>query len=142
MKNSREILTSVLKTTQMGQIGIRSVLDTSMRPGLRKALESQLREYDSIETEAHSIATQRGWDMAELDPSVRVWSNLMTRMKLGGRNTDSKIADMMIQGNTKGMIKGLKTLHQFGQQDEQINTLSQKLLDCETANIRQMQGYL
>ena len=52
MKNSREILTSVLKTTQMGQIGIRSVLDTSMRPGLRKTLESQLREYDSIETEA------------------------------------------------------------------------------------------
>lgn len=142
MKNSREILTSVLKTTQMGQIGIRSVLDTSMRPGLRKALESQLREYDSIETEAHSIATQRGWDMDELDPSVRLWSNLMTRMKLNGRNTDSKIADMMIQGNTKGMIKGLKTLHQFGQQDEQINTLSQKLLDCENANIRQMQGYL
>ena len=142
MKNSREILTSVLKTTQMGQIGIRSVLDTSMRPGLRKALESQLREYDSIETEAHSIATQRGWGMDELDPSVRLWSNLMTRMKLNGRNTDSKIADMMIQGNTKGMIKGLKTLHQFGQQDEQINTLSQKLLDCETANIRQMQGYL
>lgn len=125
-----------------GQIGIRSVLDTSMRPGLRKALESQLREYDSIETEAHSIATQRGWDMDELDPSVRLWSNLMTRMKLNGRNTDSKIADMMIQGNTKGMIKGLKTLHQFGQQDEQINTLSQKLLDCENANIRQMQGYL
>ena len=131
MKNSREILTSVLKTTQMGQIGIRSVLDTSMR-----------REYDSIETEAHSIATQRGWDMDELDPSVRLWSNLMTRMKLNGRNTDSKIADMMIQGNTKGMIKGLKTLHQFGQQDEQINTLTQKLLDCENANIRQMQGYL
>lgn len=61
MKNSKDILSSVLKTTQMGQVGIRSVLDTSMRPGLRKALESQLREYDSIETEAHSIATQRGW---------------------------------------------------------------------------------
>lgn len=60
MKNSREILTSVLKTTQMWQIGIRSVLDTSMRPGLRKALESQLREYDSIETEAHSISHSAG----------------------------------------------------------------------------------
>ena len=142
MKNSREILSSVLKTTQMGQIGIRSVLDTSMRPGLRKALESQLREYDSIETEAHSIATQRGWEVSELDPAVRVWSDMMTRMKLSGRNTDSKIAGMMIQGNTRGMIKGLKNLHQFAVQDEQINTLSQKLLDCETANIRQMQGFL
>ena len=48
MTNSKEILSSVLKTTQMGQIGIRSVLDTSMRPALRKALESQLHEYDSI----------------------------------------------------------------------------------------------
>lgn len=142
MKNSKEILSSVLKTTQMGQLSIRSVLDTSMRPGLRKALESQLREYDSIETEAHSIATQRGWEVAELDPAVRFMTDMMTRMKLNGRNTDSKIAGMMIQGNTRGMIKGLKTIHQFGGQDEQINILSQKLLDCETANIRQMQGYL
>lgn len=142
MKNSKEILSSVLKTTQMGQIGIRSVLDTSMRPGLRKALESQLREYDSIETEAHSIASQRGWELEELDPAIRLMSNMMTRMKLRGRNTDSKIADMMIQGNTKGMIKSLKNLHQFPEEDGQINTLSQKLLDCESANIRQMQGYL
>ena len=142
MKNGREILSSVLKTTQMGQIGIRSVLDTSMRPALRKALESQLHEYDSIETEAHSIATQRGWDLEELDPSVRLMTDMMTRMKLHGRNTDSKIAGMMIQGNTQGMIKGLKNIHQFADQDAQIQIVSQKLLDCETANIRQMQGYL
>ena len=142
MKNSKEILSSVLKTTQMGQVGIRSVLDTSMRPGLRKALESQLHEYDSIETEAHSIATQRGWELEELDPAVRFMADMTTRMKLNGRNSDSKIAGMMIEGNTKGMIKGLKNLHQFAGQDEKISILSQKLLDCETANIRQMQGFL
>ena len=142
MKNSKELLTSVLKTTQMGQVGIRSVLDTSMRPGLRKALESQLREYDSIETEAHTIATQRGWELPELDPGVRFMADMMTRMKLTGQNTDSKIAGMMIQGNTKGMIKGLKNIHQLVDQDEKVNILSQKLLDCENANIRQMHQYL
>jgi len=142
MKTNKELLSSILKTTQMGQVGIRSVLDTSMRPGLRKALQSQLHEYDSIETEAHAIATQRGWELKELDPAVRMMSDMMTRMKLGGRNSDSKIADMMIQGNTKGMIKGIKNLHQFDGEDEQIQILTQKLLDCENANIRQMQGYL
>lgn len=142
MKNSKEILTSILKTTQMGQVGIRSVLDTSMRPGLRKALESQLREYDSIETEAHNLATQRGWEMDDLDPAVRIMSNMMTRMKLRGKNTDSKIADLMIQGNTKGMIKSLKDIHQYPETDDRISTLSQKLLDCEKANIRQMQNFL
>ncbi|MBD9184927.1 MAG: hypothetical protein EGQ26_04670 [Clostridiales bacterium] len=142
MKNSKQLLSSLLKTTQMGQIGIRSVLDTSMRPSLRKALESQLAEYDAIETEAHSIASQRGWELAELDPAVRTMSNMMTRMKLTGHNADSKIADMMIQGNTKGMVKGLKDIHQFAQQDGPVCALSQKLLDTETANIRQMQNFL
>ena len=142
MKGSKEILSSLLKTTQMGQIGIRSVLDTSKRPALRKALESQLQEYDSFETEAHTIASQRGWELEELDPGVRMMTDMMTRMRLHGRNTDSKIAGMMIQGNTKGMIKGLKNIHQFANQDSQVQILSQKLLDCETANIRQMQGYL
>ncbi len=142
MKNSKEILSSVVKTAQMGQTGIRSVLDTSMRPSLRKALESQLREYDSIETEAHTIASQRGWELKELDPGARMMTDMMTRMKLHGRNTDSKIADMMIQGNTRGMVKGLKNLHQFPSSDSQVQMVSQKLLDCETANIRQMQGYL
>ena len=142
MKNGKEVLTSLLKTTQMGQVGIRSVLDTSMRPGIRKALESQLREYDAIETEAHALATQRGWELRELDPAIRMMSDMMTRMKLGGQGSESKIADMMIQGNTKGMIKSLKDLHQFTGDDERVRTLSQKLLDCENANIRQMQQYL
>lgn len=142
MKNGKEVLSSLLKTTQMGQVGIRSVLDTSMNPQLRKALEDQLREYDAIETEAHAIATQRGWELRELDPAVRMMSDMVTRMQLSGKNNESKIADMMIRGNTKGMVKGLKDIHQFTGQDEKIRTISQKLLDCETANIRQMQSFL
>ena len=142
MKNGKEILSSLLKTTQMGQLGIRSCLNSSMRPGLRKALEAQLREYDAIESEAHAIASQRGWEVEELDPALRFMTDAMTRMKLSRGNCDSRIADMMIQGNTKGMIKGLKNIHQFADQDSQVKTVCQKLLDCETANIRQMQGYL
>lgn len=142
MKSNKEMLSSILKTTQMGQVGIRCVLNTSMRPGLRKALESQLQEYDSIESEAHTIASERGWELRELQPAARMMAGMMSRMKLGYGNTDSKIADMMIQGNTKGMIKSLKNLHQFAAQDSQVSALSQKLLDCETANVRQMQSFL
>lgn len=142
MKTSKEVLTSILKTTQMGQTGIRSVLDRAMGSDMRQALNSQLREYDSIETEARTMAIQRGWDLEDLDPALRLMSDMTARMRLNGRNTDSKIAGMMIQGNTQGMIKGLKTIHQFSSEDEPIKTLSQKLLDCENANIRQMQRFL
>lgn len=142
MKTSKEVLSSILKTTQMGQVGIRSVLDTSMQPSLRTALMDQLKEYDSIETEAHVLASQRGWEPKELDPAVRFMADRVTRMKLTGRDSDSKIAAMMVQGNTRGMIKGLKNLHRMAGPDERVEILSQKLLDCENANIRQMHSFL
>jgi len=142
MKQNQQFLCSLLKTIQLGQAEIRSVLDTSLGSSLRNTLEGQLREYDSIETEAFTIALQRGWDLPELDPGRRFLKDRLTRIRLNGRNTDSRIADILIQGNTKGMIQGLKNLHQFDGKDHQIRILSQKLLDCETAHIRQMQSFL
>lgn len=142
MRTGKEILSAILKTTQMGQTGIRNVLDSSMRPSLRKALEAQLQEYNTIESEAHYLASQRGWDLREPDPAVRMMADISTRLRLRHSPSDSKIADMMIQRNTRDMIRGLKYIHQFPDADDQINILSQKLLDCETANIRQMQSFL
>ena len=46
MKDSKDILSSLLKTTQMGQVGIRSVEKAVNSTDLKKALRSQLREYD------------------------------------------------------------------------------------------------
>lgn len=142
MKQNQQFLSGLLKTIQMGQVEIRSVLDTSLGSNLRSTLQRQLQEYDSIETEAYTIALQRGWELPELDPGRRFLKDRFTRMKLNGRNTDSRIADILIQGNTKGMIQGLRSLHQIEAGDQQIRILTQKLLDCETAHIRQMQSFL
>ena len=142
MKSSEDILSSILKTTQMGQIGIRTVMKYPVHPQLRKALKDQLREYDSIETEAHNIASRRGWQVAELNPGIRMMSEMMTRMTLTGSNTSSKVAKMMIQGNTRGMIKGIKNQHRYKQADEPIQSLGNKLIDRETDNIQQMKPFL
>ena len=142
MKSSKEVLSSILKTTQMGQLGIRSVLEAEMEPGLRRAMESQLREYDSIESEAHAIAKERNWVLPELNPSIRFMTDRMTKMKLSYGAVNSKIAAMMIRGNTSGVIKGFRNLHQLGDQDARVCALSQKLLNTESANVDQMKQYL
>lgn len=142
MKDDKKLLNSIVSTVQMGQVGIRSVLDTSVRNDLRSALQSQLKEYDSIETEAHEIAAARGWELKEVNPAVRKMADMMTRARLSYGKINSKVAAMMIQGNTRGMIIGLKDLHQCKNLDSQVKNLSQKLLDCEHVNIQQMQGYL
>lgn len=142
MKGSKDVLSSVIKTAQMGQIGIRSVLNAPLRAGLKDALRSQLREYDAIEREALELACTRGWTLEQLDPAVKHMTNMMTKAKLKFGNASSKTAAMMIQGNTKGIIKGYKNLNQYTVPDERVAALSRKLLDYEQANIQQMQGFL
>jgi len=142
MKNNQEILSSILKTTQMGQTGIRSVLKTSVSPSLEQALRSQLKEYDSIEDQAHKIAKKNHWKVPELHPGVRAMADMTTRMKLAYRKNDSRIAAMMVQGNTRGVIKGLKNAHHSVNKKPEVAELSQKLLDCEKENIRQMEPFL
>ncbi len=142
MKTGKDMLSSILKTTQMGQIGIRSVLKSTMSDDLRQALHSQLREYDAIETQAHTIAKGRGWRLKELNPALRMMADTMSRTKLSMGSNDSKVAAMMVQGNTRGVIKGLKNEHRYGGSDSQVFQLSQKLLACENDNIRQMERFL
>lgn len=138
----QDFLSFLLKTTQAGQIEIRSILDSVMCPSLRSTLEAQLWEYDSIETEVYSIALQRGWELKELDPVIRRLTNRATRIRLTGRSTDSRIADIMIRRNTAAFIKGLQNFNALQNDDMQIRILSQKLLDCETAGIRKLQTFL
>lgn len=142
MKGSKDILSSIIQTAQMGQIGIRSVLNAPLRSNLKDALRSQLREYDIIEREALELATSRGWSLKELNPAIKHMTNMMTKTRLSTGNSTSKAAAMMIQGNTKGIIKGYKNLNQFATPDERIALLARKLIDCEKENIQQMQGYL
>lgn len=142
MKGSKDVLSSIIQTAQMGQIGIRSVLNAPLRGNLKDALRSQLREYDAIEREALALASSKGWTLKELNPAVKHMTNMMTKTKLSYGDPTSKTAAMMIQGNTKGIIKGYKNLNQFAMPDERITALSRKLLDCEKENIQQMQGFL
>ena len=142
MKGSKDILSSILKTTQMGQIGIRSILKNPLHANLRTELTSQLKEYDSIEQEAHGIALERGWTLKELDPAIKGMTNMMTKSRLSFGNADSKAAKMMIQGNTRGIIKGYKNLNQFPATDKKVADLAQKLIDTEETNNHQLQGFL
>ena len=142
MKDSKDILSSLLKTTQMGQVGIRSVEKAANGEQLKKALKSQLKEYNQIEQETDALARERGWQLSELNPMARTMADMASRSKLMYNKNDSRIAEMMVQGNTRGVIKSLKNLHRYHQNDGQVTAMAQKLLECENNNIKQMEGFL
>ena len=81
-------MSSILKTTQMGQLGIRSVEKYAVDEHLKNALQQQLHEYDRIETEAHAICAERGWKVKELNPALLKTSEWMAHTRLAGKEKD------------------------------------------------------
>ena len=142
MKTDHEILTSLLHTVQMGQIGIRSVMDRAKDPALQKELRSQLATYDAIEKQTLRLAVSRGWQLSNLNPALGKMSEMMSRVRLMGSDADSKIAGMLIQGNTRGMILGTKNLHKSEQTDPQVKALADQLLDQEHTHIQKSRQFL
>jgi len=142
MKNGQEVLSSILKTTQMGQVGIRCVYRKVTDSALKSALHSQLQEYNEIEKKAEQLAQARCWKVEELAPAVKAMASMISRSRLQIGSANSKVAAMMIQGNTRGMIKGLKNLHRYYEGDSEIKALANRLLDYEQENIKQMQGFV
>ena len=140
--NNQDLLTALLLTAQSRQVELRSILDTLMGSSLRNTLLTQLKEYDTKETDILSTVQQRGWEVSGMDPLKRFLKDRMIRFRLYRDHSDSKIAEIMIQINTKSMTECFKYLHQYNGQDTQVCILTQKILDCETAHIRQLQRYL
>ena len=113
-----------------------------MSPALYQALVSQMQEYSQIQASAQRLLEDRKLPPVKGRAPQIPGSKLFAKAKLATGNANSKIAGMMIQGNTRGMILGLRNMHQYSQSDPDVCTLSQRLLDTETANIRQMKPYL
>lgn len=142
MKTDKDVLSSLIKTVQMGQSGIRCVQDKASNSRLRQTLHDQLEEYDAIEEKAYDLATRKGWLVGALNPSVERMAAVMSRVQLIGGEKDSKIAGMLVQGNTKGMIKSLRDLHRNPGGDAQVEALARGLVEREKENIRQASEFL
>lgn len=126
----------------MGQSGIRCVMDRAIGPGLKTELKSQLKEYDALEKETLNLAKTQGWKLTNLNPALETMSSMMSKLQLMGGETDSKIAGMLIQGNTRGMIQGIKNLRKTPNVSASVKALSDKLLNLENMNIQKSQQYL
>ena len=142
MINSQRVLNDVIKTCQMGINGINVVMDKTGEPALRQALKVQRREYSDIEQQAKLLAQRKGYRIDQIKPITRRMGAMMSKTQLLGGEPNSKIAGMMIQGNTRGMILSLKNMRRCDQPDTQVAQLAQKLLETEKNNIVSMQGFV
>lgn len=142
MTDNEKILTQIIQITQMGQAGINSVMPRAEQPALRQALKVQRLEYQSIGAQAKNLAKAKGLNPRDSSSLAKHMSAVGSKMKLMAQDPDSKIADMMIQGSTRGVIQSLKGTHRAKHIDPEVAKIAQNLLETQHNNIRQLEGFL
>ena len=140
--DTQGMLNEIRKTTDMGVVGIEAVVQRTGEQLLRKALYQQKLEYEALYRDADRLLQKRGGSRHNVPSIAKRMAAMSSQMRLMRGPVDSKIAGMMIEGNTKGMIKSYQTIRQMGQSDPETLALSRKLLDTELHNIEQMKKFL
>ncbi len=136
-----ELLQYVYKTADMGVEGINAVLDYAESPELKKVLRDQKSEYVRYKDRAGKMLAERDENMTGANPIAKISSYAMATGKLIMDRSTSKIAEMTIQGNSMGVSKTIKHLHDYTEDDD-ARRLTEQLLATEKANIEQLKPFL
>lgn len=142
MLKESDLLGHVHQTTEMGQLGIDMVIQYAEDGPLYDALQQQKTEYASLYRTADTMLRERGEQPKPLSLMAKWSSEMSSTMKTMSDHSPSKIAEMMIQGNTRGMTKSLQMLDDYAGNDNKVKSLAEKLLKTEEANIEQMKAFL
>nr|MBQ5811003.1 hypothetical protein [Clostridia bacterium] len=136
-----ELLQYVYKTADMGVEGINAVLDYAESPELKKVLRDQKSEYVRYKDQAGKMLADRDESITGANPIAKISSYAMATGKLIMDRSSSKIAEMTIQGNSMGVSKTIKHLHDYPTHDA-ARKLTEALLATEKANIEQLKPFL
>ncbi len=137
----REMLNAIYKNARMGVVGINAVSKYAS-PSLSKELNNQKREYQNICRDAHRIQHQKANPVKGLSPMAVRGTHMLSRMKLGVDSSDSKIAEMMINGSSMGITKIIRSKRSYEGFDRKISSLSDRLLETEQNNIENLKAFL
>ncbi len=137
-----DLLSHVYQTADMGRDGIKTVRRRVRDPKLLRALNAQEEEYRRLQDSAGRMLRERGVQPDGVGAMARMGSEMMGTMQTMMDHSATKIAEMMIQGNTMGMTKSLRTIRDCRVRDGRVKDLADKLLKTEQANIEEMKGFL
>lgn len=142
MITESQLLNHIYQTAEMGCSGVRTVMKYANEDELNSALYSQLCEYRKLQASAGAMLKLRGKQAKGISKLAKLSTERMTDMKTRLDHSATNIAEMMIQGNTMGVTKSIRTMRDCDLKDERVRDLANKLLKTEEANIEQMKAFL
>ena len=136
------ILNEINKAAKMGMDSISFVLKKVGDENMKENLTFQYSEYGKIVDRVNTEFDKYGEipDAAPVSDKMMAWMG--TQMNTMTDKSNSKIAELMIQGGDMGIIKCQKLLNHNQQADEPVKNILNDFVTLQKNDIEQMKKFL
>ena len=143
--DNKEFLQKMYKIVDMGSHSCNKLLE-DLKDKDNKIIDTisdNDKEYLSFKEEILSLFDKYGVEKVNNNSMAKMGSSMEMKMEVMNDNSDAKIADMLIRGNTMGVIEIEKDLDNFeGKVDKELIKVGKKLLEFQNNSIVKLKEYL
>ena len=142
MNNENYVLNEINKGIKMGMDSIYNVSEKVQDTQLKKDLKYQYDEYNKILNNVNNELSNYDDFPKELNPMQKAMGWMSVEMNTMADKSNSKIAEMMLQGTNMGIIEGIKLKNQYPDLDQPVKNILNEFISFQQNNIEQLKKYL
>ena len=143
INQNKDTLDELNKGCSMGMDAIKYTLDKVEDDSFKKVLENQYKEYDIIHEQIEKIYS----NYSDENPTetnamnkAMTWSSV--EMKTLMDNSNSKIAELLLQGTNMGIIEGRKLLNHKSELDKDVEKILHDYVNMQENAVEILKEYL
>ena len=143
MKENKDTLDELNKGCAMGMDAIDNILEKVEDKKFKEVLEDEYDKYKKI----HQRIEDKYQDFSDEEPTEtsamnKVMTTWMTDMKLMTDHSDSKIAELLLQGTNMGIIEGKKLLNHKEHLDQEVESILKEYIEMQERSVEIYKQYL
>lgn len=142
MISDNDLLGYICEDNDMGRSSVKHVLKLTNDEKLREVLERQLTDYEKAYEHASGILKEKGEKPPTSSPFTKLMAYVGTDMKTFTDDSSSKIAELMIQGNTMGITSLTKQIHEYDSGNRDILEMARNQVKMQQEHIESLKKYL
>ena len=142
-KINKDVLDELNKGCAMGMDAIKDILEKVEDAEFKDVLEGEFDKYK----EMHQRIEKKYSEFSKEEPTEtnamnKMMTAMMTEMKLMTDNSDSKIAELLLQGTNMGIIEGKKLLNHKEHLDKEVESILKEYIEMQENSVEIYKQYL
>ena len=137
-----QILKEVNKNSKMGMDSLTTVIKKTTNNEFKNLLNTQHDEYQNIFDRTQELLMQNDEGIEDTPPMQKAMSWMGIQMNTLTDTSDSKLSELLIQGNDMGIVKGTKLLNNYSFMNNEIKNILSDFVRLQEKNIDDLKKYL